>query len=132
MPVKTHAAQNNMNHTLSNGNMKSISGRSFERKNRKSGIVREMSPTFSPLIKDHLIVFGITVARSRGSRDEIRNRIGSNSEKEFNNSKFLNGSEVESKASTPLFFGKNSSRSMKAGVQFLFSFFLSPFGRHGF
>ena len=53
--------------------------------------------------------------QTEGAQDNIRNKIGSNSEKEFNNSKFLNDSEVESKASTPLFFEKDSSRSTKAG-----------------
>jgi hypothetical protein len=61
--------------------------------------------------------------------DEIRNKIGSNSEKGFNNPRFLNGSEVENKPSTPLFFEKDSSRFTKAGVSFSFPFFLSPFGR---
>jgi len=68
------------------------------------------------LIKDYLIVFGIAVTKSKRAKDNIRNKIGSNSEKEFNNSKFLNDSEVKSKASTPLFFEKDSSRSPKAGV----------------
>jgi hypothetical protein len=68
------------------------------------------------LIKGYLIILEIAVARPKGAKDNIRNKIGSNSEKEFNNSKFLNDSEVESKASTPLFFEKDSSRSPKAGV----------------
>jgi hypothetical protein len=67
------------------------------------------------LIGDYLVFFGIAVTKPRGAQDNIRNKIGSNSEKEFNNSKFLNDSEVESKASTPLFFEKDSSRSTKAG-----------------
>jgi len=50
-----------------------------------------------------------------GAQDKIRNKIGSNSEKGFNNPRFLNGSEVENKPSTPLFFEKDSSRSTKAG-----------------
>jgi hypothetical protein len=53
------------------------------------------------LIKDYLIVFGIAVTKSKRAKDNIRNKIGSNSEKEFNNSKFLNDSEVENKPSTP-------------------------------
>jgi hypothetical protein len=64
-----------------------------------------------------------------GAQDKIRNKIGSNSEKGFNNPRFLNGSEVENKPSTPLFFEKDSSRFTKAGVSFSFPFFLSPFGR---
>jgi hypothetical protein len=58
----------------------------------------------------------------KGAWDNIRNKIGSNSEKGFNNSKFLNGSEVENKPSTPLFFEKDSSRFTKAGFNFSFPF----------
>ena len=69
------------------------------------------------LIKDHLqLSLESAVAKPKGAQDNIRNKIGSNSEKEFNNSKFPKDSEVESKASTPLFFEKDSSRSIKAEV----------------
>jgi hypothetical protein len=40
-------------------------------------------------------------AELTGEYDWIRNRIGFNSEKRFNNSWFMNGLEVENKSATP-------------------------------
>jgi hypothetical protein len=43
-----------------------------------------------------------SLAELTGEYDWIRNRIGLNSEKRFNNSWFMKGLEVENKSATPI------------------------------
>jgi hypothetical protein len=56
-----------------------------------------------------------------GEYDWIRNRIGVNSEKQFNSSQFLNGLEVENKSATPYSLKRTREGPEKLKINFPFS-----------
>jgi len=62
-------------------------------------------------------------AELTGEYDWIRNKIGVNSEKRFNNSQFFNGLEVENKSATPY----SPKRTRKGPEKLKISPPLSPF-----
>ena len=62
-------------------------------------------------------------AELTGEYDWIRNKIRFNSEKQFNNSQFLNGLEVENKSATP--YSSKRTREGPEKLKITFSFPLS-------